>query len=148
MKVAESDPAATVALPGTEADALLDVRETVAPSAKAKPVKVTVPVEEAPPTAVAGDIATEESVGGGGGSAVIVKAAVRSTPPWLAVMVATSVVLTVVVVTAKVALVAPEATVTLEVTTAEGMLEESVTRAPPVGAARVSVTVPDALTPP
>ena len=55
---------------------------------------------------------------------------------------------TAVVVTANVAVVAPCATVTLAGTVADALLLDSVTRAPPVGAAALSVTVPVELAPP
>ena len=49
---------------------------------------------------------------------------------------------TAVVVTGKVALVVPAATVTLAGTCAEPLLEESATTAPPAGAGTLKVTVP------
>ena len=55
---------------------------------------------------------------------------------------------TALVVTLKVALVAPAPTVTLDPTWADGSLLESVTVAPPVGAAPLSVNVPVELFPP
>jgi|SRR5271157_4819555 len=63
-------------------------------------------------------------------------------------MVADVVELTAVVVTVKVAVVAPAATVTLAGTVAEALLLPSVTAAPPVGAALLKVTVPVEEAPP
>ncbi len=57
-------------------------------------------------------------------------------------MVADAVLPTAVVVTVKVAVVAPTATVTLAGTVAAALLLDSVTTAPPVGAALLKVTVP------
>ena len=63
-------------------------------------------------------------------------------------MVAVVVAATVPVATVNVALVAPCATVTLAGTVADALPLESVTTAPPVGAAALKVTVPAALAPP
>jgi hypothetical protein len=64
------------------------------------------------------------------------------------VIVAVVVLATAVVVTAKVPVVAPAATVTLAGTAADALLLERLTSAPPVGAAPLSVTVPVELAPP
>jgi hypothetical protein len=72
VKVAAVVFAATVTLAGTLAAAVLLLdRVTTAPPAGAGPVKVTVPVEEVPPTTEAGFKVTELGAG-----AVIVKVAV------------------------------------------------------------------------
>jgi len=63
-------------------------------------------------------------------------------------MVAVVEAVTVVVATVNVAVVLPAATVTDAGTDAEELESESVTTAPPVGAAAVSLTVPVALVPP
>jgi hypothetical protein len=63
-------------------------------------------------------------------------------------MIAAVVELTAVVVTVKVAVVAPAATVTLAGTVADALLLDKLTAAPPVGAALLSVTVPVELEPP
>jgi hypothetical protein len=64
------------------------------------------------------------------------------------VIVAVVTLATAVVVTAKVAVVEPWATVTLAGTVAEALLLERATTAPPVGAAALSVTVPVEPAPP
>ena len=74
--------------------------------------------------------------------------AVRDTPPNEPVMIAEVEVITEVVVTVKVVLVAPAATVTLAGTVAVAALLESVTTAPPVGAAALKVAVPVEKLPP
>jgi hypothetical protein len=60
--VALVDPAETVTLEGTLAAPLLLASAICAPPVGAGPLRVTVPVEDAPPTTVAGFRATEERV--------------------------------------------------------------------------------------
>jgi hypothetical protein len=64
--VALVDPAATVTLDGTVAEALLLERLTMAPPLGAAPLRVTVPVEEEPPFTLPGLSVTDDSTGGGG----------------------------------------------------------------------------------
>jgi len=64
--VALVDPAATVTLDGTVAEALLLERFTMAPPLGAAPLRVTVPVEEEPPLTLPGLSVTDDSTGGGG----------------------------------------------------------------------------------
>ena len=64
VKVAEVAPAATTTFAGTEAAALPLKRVTVAPPDGAGPVKVTVPVEEIPPTTLFGLKETDASTAG------------------------------------------------------------------------------------
>jgi hypothetical protein len=112
-------------------------RVTSAPPAGAIPVNVTVPVEFAPPTTVAGLSPSDESVAG---FTVSVAVAVV---PYVPEIVTAVPLVTALVVTAKVALVAPAATVTLASTCATAvLLLESVTSAPPEGAAPLNLTVP------
>jgi len=79
---------------------------------------------------------------------VIVSEADVVRPPKVALIVAVVEAVTVVVVTVNVAVVLPAATVTDDGTDAEVLEAESVTTAPPAGAAAVSLTVPVALVPP
>src|ERR1051325_2197053 len=141
VKVALVLPAATVTLAGTLAAPLLLDSATCAPPAGAGPLSVTVPVEDpTPPTTLLGFKVSEETVGRGGG--ITVSEADRLTPPKDAEMVTVVEVVTVLVLTVKVALVLPAATVTLAGTLAAPLLLDSATCAPPAGAGPLSVTVP------
>src|ERR1700724_3521015 len=63
VKLALVCPAATVTLAGTVAAALLRDSVTIVPPVGAAAVRVTVPVELAPPVSVLGFSATEEGTG-------------------------------------------------------------------------------------
>ena len=140
VKVALVAPAATLTLAGTLAAAALLESETTAPPVGAALANVTVPVEEAPAVTLVGLSESVERVAAGGG--VTVNTAVRVTPSKTAEIVAAVEAVTALVATAKVALVAPAATVMLTGTVAAVELSESVTTAPPLGAALVNITVP------
>jgi hypothetical protein len=138
------EPAATVTLAGTWAAAVL-LLDTVtrAPPAGAAPFSVTVPVELLlPPTTVVGVRVIVDNV-----AAFTVSVAVRATPN-VPVITTDVFAATGVVVTVKVAVLAPAATVTLAGTVAAALLSDSVTTAPPVGALPFSVTVPVEFAPP
>ena len=148
VKAALVAPAATVTLAGTVAAALLVESVTPNPPAGAAAVSVTVPCAETPPVTLVGLTDTAESDAAAGGG-VTVSVAVFVAPPYAPVIVAGVEAPTALVVMANVALVAPAATVTLAGTAATAaLLLESVTTAPPVGAAVVSVAVPCAALPP
>ena len=144
VNVALVAPAATVTLAGTVAtDVLLLLSVTTAPPVGAALLNVTVPVEELPPVTLVGFRLTDETAG-----AFTVKAAL-CVPLYVPEIVTEVVVPTATVVTVNVALVAPAATVTFAGTVAtDVLLLESVTTAPPVGAALFSVTVPVEVAPP
>ena len=63
VNVADVCPAATVTVPGTLADELLDASPTTKPPVGAGPLRVTVPVEEDPPTTEAGFTVTDATEG-------------------------------------------------------------------------------------
>lgn len=71
VKVAVVEPAATRTVAGSVADVLFDERLTESPPVGALPLRVTVPVEEVPPTTEVGETVKLVSVGG-----VIAKVAV------------------------------------------------------------------------
>lgn len=95
-------PEATVTLVGVCALVTLDDRVTAKPPLGASELRVTVPVEEVPPTTVVGASVTLLSVGG-----VMVSVPVAVLLPWVPVMVAVVELATAVVVTVKVADVDP-----------------------------------------
>lgn len=144
LKVAVVAPAATVTVAGTDAEALSEARLTVTGlPAAATPESVTVPVEVAPPTTVAGFRATDVSVG-----ARIWRFAELVPPDRVAVIAAVVSAATGVVAMLKLALVAPAATVTVAGTVAFGLLEARLITVPPAGAAFAILTVPVEPTPP
>ena len=145
VNVALVAPPAIVTLGGTcAADVLLLCNVTTAPPAGAAPLSVTVPVELFPPTTEVGLLVSR----GEGGSIDGERRgpwSLRRRPRWRLKCSR----MTGVVVIVKVALVAPAAIVTLGGTCAAAVLLLcKVTTAPPVGAARVKVTVPVELLPP
>src|SRR5262245_18168997 len=149
VNVALVAPEATVTLAGTVAALVLELESvTTSPPAGAALVSVAVPVEELPPVTPVGLSEIELRLAGGG-TGFTVRVAVRVFAPCVAVIVTAVEVATELVETAKVAVVAPEATVTLAGTVAMLVFElDSDTASPPAGAALVSVTVPLAPLPP
>jgi hypothetical protein len=139
LKTAVNPPSPTVTVPGTLATDGLELdRETTAPPGGAGPFRITDPVELNPPTTVEGSTETDDSDGG-----FTVRLADFSTPPYEALTLAAVEEDTGRVVTAKVALVAPDGTVTdVGTSAAEGLPLESETTAPPALAGPSSVTVP------
>ncbi|MDA1325205.1 MAG: hypothetical protein O3C34_10690 [Proteobacteria bacterium] len=140
-KLALVAPAGTVTLAGTVAGAVGGGGwrvMIVAPLCAA--LRVTVPVAELPPTTLVGLTDNPDSSGGGGSN---VRVALRLEPR-MPEIVSPSVVFSgiTLVFTVKLALVAPAGTVTLVGTVAATLLLDSVTTAPPLGAAPLKVTVP------
>ena len=142
---------AVVALPGTvtlagtdTARGLLLVRAMTMPVVGALSLRVNVPVDVVPPITEVGLNQKPESTGG-----FMVRVAVMLTVPAEAVIATAVWVATGVVMIVNVADVLPAATVTLAGTVAtEGFALESAMTNPPVGAARVNLTVPVEVLPP
>lgn len=122
---------------------MLDDRVTTAPLVGAGPVKVTVPVELDPPITDVGLRATPATVEG-----LIVRVAVKLTEFSVPVIVALVTAETAAVVTVKVAVVAPEATVTDAGAVAFELFELRLTTKPPAGAGPFRATVPVEAAPP
>src|SRR5439155_11918254 len=112
-KLALVAPAATVTLAGTVATPVFELeRVTKSPPLGAALVSVAVPVAGPPPVTVEGLRVIALRLAGGG-TGLTVRVVVRVTPPPVPVIVTGVELTTEVVVTAKLALVAPAATVTL-----------------------------------
>jgi len=145
VKVALVAPAGTVTLAGTVAAAALLDSDTTAPPLGAALVRVTLPCELPPPVTLVGLSVRllRLAAGGGGGTGVTVSVLVRLAPLYVPVSVTLVFAPTALVLTVKLALLAPAAIVTLAGTLATaGLLLESVTTAPPDGAAAVKLAVP------
>lgn len=140
VKVAVLDPAGIVTLVGTKAGEPLVHSAITMPPVGAAALIVTVPVAEDSLTTLVGLTETEESDTEAAG--VTVSAAVLLTLLYAAVIVTEVVAGTDNVVTGKVAVVLPAATVTEAGTVTEALLLVSETDRPPVGAALFNVTVP------
>jgi len=144
VKDAEPAPAGITTLEGTLAAPLLLKSATMAPPVGAALVRFTVPVEDSnPPITLEGLSVNEARASGGRGTGVTVSEADLVTPPEAPEMLTVVDASTALVLTVNVALVAPATTVTLDgVLATFVLLLESVTTAPPEGAAPLSVTVP------
>ena len=151
VKVALDEPAGTVTLAGTLVAAELSLSDTTAPPLGAAPLKVTVPVDELPPVTLDGltETVDNDADGGGGGAPSVTVIAPNTNVPFIAAESCGVVVPPGNVVMAKVALVAPPGTVTLNGTLAEsGWLLARLIATPFGGAGPPSLTVPVAEAPP
>ena len=138
VNVADVCPAATVTVPGTIADELLDASAINKPPVGAGPLSVTVPVDDVPPATVVGFNTTDATSGD-----VTVSDALAVVEKAAAVIVDVASVPTGFVVTVNVAVVCPAAIVTVAGTVAAPLFEDvRLTTVPPAGAAASRVTVP------
>jgi len=145
VNVAVLAPAAMLTDPGTWAAAvLLEVSVTVTPPLGAAPDRVTVPVEDAPPRTVPGDMTTDRGTGG-----IIGSSHFSDTPQAVAVKLVVTLLVTGVAVMAKVPDVAPDGTVTVAGTvTYWGRSTLIATENPAGGAAALKFSVPVIVPPP
>jgi len=143
VNVAVLLPAEMFTVAGTVADVELDDSEITAPPTPIGPLRVTVPVEEFPPTTDVGLSVTLVRVG-----ALMVNVAVFVVLPCVPVIVAVVVEATEDVVTVNVAVVAPAGTVTVPGTSATVAEELRLMTLPPEPAGPPMVTVPVELLPP
>jgi len=143
VKLTLLDPAGTVTDPGTVTHATGEARVTLMPPDGAFPVRVTVPVEDAPPSTVDGLNVTVDGTGG-----TTVRSCEALPPPPLAETVASRVLDTGWAVTVNVAVLDPEFTFTEPGTVTADWFDERVTVTPAAGAAAVRVTVPVIVAPP
>ena len=137
--VALQFPAGTLTLAGTVAAGLSLFKAIAMPLLGAGALKVTVPVDEFPPVTTFGFSDTADTVAT---VDMMLSGAVTLAPLYLAVMVAVVEVVTAVVVTTKVAVEYPAATLTVAGTVAEGLLLLKTTDAPPLGAGLLKITAP------
>lgn len=131
------EPAATVIDAGTVADALLELSDTSAPPVGAGELRVIVHAVGEPPTTDPGLTDSVNVL-----TAVIVRTAIVLAPPPDAVIVELVFAVTAAVDTVKVAVIAPEATVTDAGTVVFVPLHDNTTTMPPAGAGPLSETVP------
>jgi hypothetical protein len=133
VKVPLVAPAGILTLAGTVAEEVrLLARVTTEPPAGAGPESSTVPVEELPPVTVLGASVTDKGVGDGTTVRVVVLVVVEGYVPEIVTAVSA---VTEVVAMGKLALDSPALTVMLAGTLAAPLLLDSVTTAPPAGAA-------------
>ena len=142
--VAEVWPAWMVTVVGTWAAELLELRVTIVPPVGAAPLSVTVPVEPVPPITVLVGMVTDLTAT----DAPMLKPELTVLPFTVAERLSEITEFTRAVVMANVSEVLPAGTVTLGGTWAAGLLDETVTTTPPVGAGLLNVTVPVLLAPP
>ena len=146
VKVPVVAPAATDAVAGTVAAALVELREIEEPPVGAGPLIVTVPAELVPPTTEVGFRVTDVSVAGETVRvAVAFAVGIAAVAP---VIVTVVLVATGIVVAVNVAVFVPAATVTVAGTVVDGSLDVRFTEEPPVGVLPANVIVPVEETPP